>query len=269
VSEVFRPGETCLLVDGRGRHYLVDLDPAGVFQYHVGAVPLSRVIGRPEGTVLRSSGAGRLVALRPRLADYILRMHRGAQVIYPKDIGPILHWGDIAAGMRVLEAGTGSGALTMALVHAVGPTGMVISVEERPDHAAGARAAITRFLGEVPANLSLRSGRVEEVVEEVAPDRLVLDLPEPWLVVGPAVAGLADGGVLTSYLPTVPQVQHLHDELRRSRRFLDVSTFEILLREWVAEGRSVRPASQMVGHTGFITTARKVAALGGDEEAGE
>jgi tRNA (adenine57-N1/adenine58-N1)-methyltransferase len=269
VSEVFRPGETCLLVDGRGRHYLVDLDPAGVFQYHVGALPLSRVIGQPEGTVLRSSGGGRLVALRPRLADYILRMHRGAQVIYPKDIGPILHWGDIGAGMRVLEAGTGSGALTMALVQAIGPTGSVISVEERPDHAAGARAAITRFFGQVPANLSLRSGRVEEVVEEVTPDRLVLDLPEPWLVVGPAGAGLADGGVFTSYLPTVPQVQHLHDELRRSRRFLDVSTFEILLREWLAEGRSVRPASQMVGHTGFITTARKVAALGGDEEAGE
>jgi len=269
VSEVFRPDETCLLVDGRGRHYLVDLDPAGVFQYHVGALPLSLVIGQTEGTVLRSSGEGRLVALRPRLADYILRMHRGAQVVYPKDIGPILHWGDVRAGMRVLEAGTGSGALTMALVQAVGPTGSVVSVEERADHAAGARAAIARFFGEVPANLSLRLGRVEEVVEEVAPDRLVLDLPEPWLAVSPAAAGLAEGGVLTAYLPTVPQVQHLHDELRRSRRFLDVVTFEILLREWVAEGRSVRPASQMVGHTGFITTARKVAALGRDEQAAE
>jgi len=269
VSAPFRPGEACLLVDGRGRHYLVDLDPAGVFQYHVGALPLSRVIGQPEGTVLRSSGDGRLVALRPRLADYILCMHRGAQVVYPKDIGPILHWGDIAPGMCVLEAGTGSGALTMALVQAVGPTGSVVSVEERPDHAAGARAAIARFFGELPANLSLRLGRVEEVVEEVGPDRLVLDLPEPWLVVGPAAAGLADGGVLTAYLPTVPQVQHLHDELRRSHRFLDVCTFEILLREWVAEGRSVRPASQMVGHTGFITTARKVAPLGADEEPQE
>jgi len=267
VSGVFRPGETCLLVDGRGRHYLVDLDPDGVFQYHVGALPLTRVIGQPEGTVLRSSGEGRLVALRPRLADYILRMRRGAQVVYPKDVGPILHWGDVGPGMTVLEAGTGSGALTMALVQAVGPKGSVVSVEERPDHAAGARAAILRFFGELPTNLSLRLGRVEDVVEEVAPDRMVLDLPEPWLVVGPAVLGLADGGVLTTYLPTVPQVQHLHDELRRSRRFTDVYTFEILLREWVAEGRSVRPASQMVGHTGFITTARKTAPLGGlDEE---
>jgi tRNA (adenine57-N1/adenine58-N1)-methyltransferase len=268
VSGVFRPGEVCLLVDGRGRHYLVDLQPGGTFQYHVGSLALDRVIGRPEGTVLRSSAEGRLVALRPRLADYVLRMRRGAQVVYPKDIGPILHWGDIGPGRRVLEAGTGSGALTMALVQAVGPAGMVVSVEERPDHAAGARAAILRFFGEMPANLSLRLGRVEAAVEEVAPDRLVLDLPEPWLVVAPAVAGLADGGVLVAYVPTVPQVQHLHDELRRSRRFLDVCTFEILLRDWVAEGRSVRPSSHMVGHTGFVTTARKVGPLGadGDEE---
>jgi tRNA (adenine57-N1/adenine58-N1)-methyltransferase len=269
VSGLFLPGETCLLVDGRGRHYLVDLTPGGTFQYHVGTLDLDRVIGRPEGTVLRSSGNGRLVALRPRLADYILRMRRGAQVVYPKDIGPIVHWGDVGPGMRVLEAGTGSGALTMALLQAVGPTGTVVSVEERADHAAGARAAIARFFGRVPPNLDLRLGRVEEMVEEVAPDRLVLDLPEPWQVVAAAAAGLADGGVLIAYLPTVPQVQHLHDELRRCRRFLDVSTFELLLREWVAEGRSVRPASQMVGHTGFITTARKVALLGSEEETSQ
>jgi tRNA (adenine57-N1/adenine58-N1)-methyltransferase len=237
----------------------VDLDAARVFHYHVGVLAHSEIIGAPEGTVLRSSGEGRLVALRPRLADYILSMRRGAQVVYPKDIGPILHWGDIGAGMSVLEAGTGSGALTMALIRAVGPAGRVVSVEERPDHAAGARAAIVRFLGEIPANLDLRLGRVEEAVEEVRPDRLVLDLPEPWEVVGPAVTGLADGGILTAYVPTVPQVQHLHDELRRSHRFMEPSTFEILFREWVAEGRSVRPATQMVGHTGFVTVARRIA----------
>ena len=249
----------------------MDLAPAGVFHYHVGVLAHREIIGSAEGTVFRSSGEGRLLALRPRLADYILAMRRGAQVVYPKDIGPILHWGDIGAGMLVLEAGTGSGALTMALVRAVGPTGRVVSVEERPDHAAGARAAIARFLGEIPPNLDLRLGRVEDFVEEVGPDRLVLDLPEPWEVVGPAVSGLADGGILTSYLPTVPQVQHLHDELRRSHRFQEPTAFEILFREWVAEGRSVRPATQMVGHTGFITVARKVtpdAASEGDQDGG-
>ncbi len=234
----------------------------------MGVLAHSEIIGSAEGTVLRSSGDGRLVALRPRLADYILAMKRGAQVVYPKDIGPLLHWGDIGDGMTVLEAGTGSGALTMALVRAVGPAGRVVSVEERPDHAAGARAAIARFFGGVPANLDLRLGRVEEVVAEVGPDRLVLDLPEPWEVVGPAVAGLAEGGILTAYVPTVPQVQHLHDELRRSHRFMEPVTFEVLFREWVAEGRSVRPASQMVGHTGFITVARKVAPGGVSDGAG-
>lgn len=262
MSRPFQRGETCLLIDGRGRHYLVDLDPAATFQYHVGVLALSEVIGAAEGTAFRSSGDGRLVALRPRLADYILRMRRGAQVVYPKDIGPMLHWGDVGAGMSVLEAGTGSGALTMALARAVGPTGRVVSVEERTDHATGARAAILRFLGEIPDNLELRIGRVEDMVEEVGPERLVLDVPEPWAVVGPAVTGLADGGVLTAYVPTVPQVQHLQDELRRARRFVDVMTFEVLFREWVAEGRSVRPAGQMVGHTGFITVARKAGPAG-------
>ena len=265
MSDPFRPGEVCLLVDGRGRHYLVDLDPRGVFQYHVGTLPHAAIIGGPEGAVLRSSGEGRLVALRPRLADYVLGMKRGAQVVYPKDIGPIIHWGDIRPGHKVLEAGTGSGALALALLGAVGPEGRVTSVEERPDHAAVARAAIVRLLGEVPPNLDLRIGRVQDQVEAAGPDRLVLDLQEPWEVVGPAVAGMADGGVMAAYLPTVPQVQHLQDELRRSRRFVEVSTFEVLLRDWVAEGRSVRPASQMVGHTGFITVARKTAAsLGAD-----
>lgn len=257
MSAPFRAGEVCLLVDGRGRHHLIDLEAGSTFHYHVGTLPHADIIGADEGTAFRSSGDGRLVALRPRLADYILRMRRGAQVVYPKDIGPILHWGDIGAGMVVLEAGTGSGALTLALWRAVGPTGRVVSVEARPDHAAGARAAIARFVGDIPPNLDLRLGRVEEAVEEVRPDRLVLDLPEPWEVVGPAAAGLKGGGVLTAYLPTVPQVQRLHEELRRSRCFLDAGTFEVLLREWVVEGRSVRPASQMVGHTGFITVARR------------
>jgi tRNA (adenine57-N1/adenine58-N1)-methyltransferase len=254
----FRAGETCLIIDGRGRHYLAELDPAGLFQYHVGVLPHNAIIGSPEGSVFRSSGGGRLVVLRPRLADYILRMRRGAQIVYPKDIGPIIHWGDIGPGMSVLEAGTGSGALTMALLQAVGLEGTVVSVEERPDHAAGARRAIERFFGEVPRNLDLRIGLVEEHVAQVAPDRLVLDLPQPWEVVAPAVAGLADGGVFVSYLPTVPQVQHLQEALRFSGRFVEVGTFEVLQRDWVVEGRSVRPDSQMVGHTGFITVARKI-----------
>jgi tRNA (adenine57-N1/adenine58-N1)-methyltransferase len=259
VSLPLRAGEPCLLVDTKGRRYLIELAEGAEFQYHAGTLPHAEIIGSEEGAELRSSGASRLLVLRPRLADFILTMPRGAQVVYPKDIGPILHWGDIRPGSVVLEAGTGSGALTMALVQAVGPEGRVVSVERRSDHLAHAAGTIERFFGTLPGNLSLREGDVAEMVADVAPDRVVLDLPEPWEVVAPAARHMGAGGVLTAYLPTVPQVQQLHVALRHSRRFGDVSTFEILLREWNAEGRSVRPASQMVGHTGFITVARRTA----------
>jgi tRNA (adenine57-N1/adenine58-N1)-methyltransferase len=256
VSRPFSSGEPCLLIDAKGRRYLIDLDPDAEFQYHAGTLRHAEIVGAEEGAEFRSSGGSRLLALRPRLADFILTMPRGAQVVYPKDIGPILHWGDVRPGSRVLEAGTGSGALTMALVQAVGPGGTVVSVERRADHAAHARGIIERFFGAVPANLSLLEGDVADLIADVAPDRVVLDLPEPWVVIPGAGAHMAPGGVLTAYLPTVPQVQQLHTAFRQARRFGDVTTFEVLQREWSADGRSVRPASQMVGHTGFITVAR-------------
>jgi len=257
VTAAFEAGEVCLLLDARSRTYLVDLVAGGRFQYHAGGVEHDDIIGNPPGVVLRTTSAARLVALRPRLADYVLRMKRGPQVIYPKDLGPIIHWGDIGPGMTVVEAGTGSGALTLALLRAVGPTGKVVSVERRPEHARHAVAAITRFLGELPSTLELRDGDVEDMIIDVAPDRVVLDLPEPWHAVEAAAEGLADDGVLTSFLPTVPQVQRIRDALRRTGRFAAPSTFEVLHRDWAADGRSVRPSHQMVGHTGFITIASK------------
>ena len=243
-------------MDAKGRRYLFDLKPGGSFQYHAGTLAHDELIGRVEGRVLRSSAGARLVAFRPRLADYILRMRRGPQVVYPKDIGPIIHWGDIGPGMTVLEAGTGSGALTLALLRAVGPEGTVVSVEERPDHADHARGVIERFWGSLPATLDLRVGDVVDVAGDVASDRVVLDLPEPWLVVEALGDGLVAGGVITCFVPTVPQVQRLQDELRRAA-YEDITTFEVLFREWVAENRSVRPSHQMVGHTGFVTVGRR------------
>lgn len=254
-----RAGDAVLFVDGKGRHYLTTLEPGGTFHYHVGVVAHDDVIGKPDGVVVWTETAnrqGRLVVLRPRLADYILRMKRGAQVVYPKDIGPILVWGDIGPGHTVVEAGTGSGALTMALLRAVGPEGRVVTVERRPDHADHARKVMTRFLGELPENLEMRHGDVEEALADAAPDRVVLDLPEPWHAVVPAAEAMSDGGVFTSYVPTVPQVQQLRDELRASKRYVDTQTFEFLMREWAADGRSVRPEHQMIGHTGFITVSR-------------
>ena len=267
MSEPFRYGEPCLLVDGKGRHYLLALRDGGEFHFHGGKLDHAEIVGAVEGTALHSSAGQRLVPLRPRLADYILSMKRGPQVVYPKDIGPILVWADVAPGMTVLEAGTGSGALAMALARAVGPTGRVVSVERREDHARHGRKSVERYFGGVPGHLELRIGDVEEAVADVGPDRLILDVPEPWHVVGPAGEHLAPGGVFCAYVPTVPQVQQLRDALRSARRFIEIDTFEVLHREWSVEGRSVRPAHQMVGHTGFITVARRVMPLAEDSES--
>lgn len=256
-GKTFSPGEVCLLLDTRGRRYLVKLEAGGEFQYHAGTVPHAEIIGAQEGSTFRSSSDARLIALRPRLADYILRMKRGPQVVYPKDVGPILVWGDIGPGMTVVEAGTGSGALTMALIRAVGPSGRVISIDRREDHAAGAAEAIATLFGEIPANLDLRVGEAADVIVEVGPERIVLDLPDPKDLVAAAAEGLVLGGVISAYVPTVPQVQRFREALVASGSFADLYSFEVLHREWVADGRSVRPEHQMVGHTGFITVARR------------
>ena len=245
-----------MLIDAKDRRYLLELRAGTTFQFHAGVVPHDAIIGRPQGIRVSSSSDARLIALRPRLADYILRMKRGAQVVYPKDIGPILVWGDIGPGMTVVEGGTGSGALAMALARAVGPTGRVVSVERREDHAAHARKVIARFFGEVPPQLELRSGEIAEALVEVEPERVVLDIPAPWEVVPAVEKALTPGGVLVSYLPTVPQVERLRDAMRTG--FADAASIEVLHREWAVDGRSVRPEHRMVGHTGFLTSGRLV-----------
>ncbi len=253
----FAPGDACLLYDERGRTYLIELIAGKDFHYHRGVLPHDRIIGAPDGSSFLSSKGSRLVALRPRLADYVLKMQRGATVLYPKDAGAILEWADVAEGMTVLEAGTGSGGLTMVLTRAVGVSGRVVSVERREDHAALARKRIAGFFGEIPPQLELRVADVVDVIGDVRADRIVLDVPEPWHSVPEAAVHLPGGGILCAYLPTVPQVQTLRSAIDDAGCFLDVETFEILMRGWAVSGRSVRPEHRMVGHTGFITVARK------------
>ena len=253
----FAAGEPCLLFDDRGRRYLLTLRPDGAFQYHKGTLRHDDIIGRLPGDPLHSTKGAELVPLRPRLADYVLKMKRGATPVYPKDAGAILVWADIGPGMTVLEAGTGSGGLTMALARAVGVSGRVVSVERREDHAAVAAKRIMTFFGDLPVQIDLRVGDVVDHIADVSPDRIVLDLPEPWHAVRGAAAHLPGGGVFACYLPTVPQVQTVRDAIADSRSFIDVSTFELLQREWAVDGRSVRPEQRMIGHTGFMTVARK------------
>jgi tRNA (adenine57-N1/adenine58-N1)-methyltransferase len=184
-------------------------------------------------------------------------MKRGAAVMYPKDAGALITWADIAPGCIVVEAGTGSGALTIALSRAVGPTGRVISVERREDHRNHARKLIENFMGSVPSNVELHVGEVEDILATSNPDRVVLDLPEPWHVVPIAADVLPGGGGFACYLPNIPQVQQVREALWDSKAFTGTETFEILLRTWVIGDRSVRPDHRMVGHTGFLTVTRR------------
>jgi tRNA (adenine57-N1/adenine58-N1)-methyltransferase len=207
--------------------------------------------------VARSSMGARYTVVRPTLADVVLKMPRGAQVIYPKDLGPILVLGDIYPGARVLEAGVGSGALSMALLRA---GAVVTGYEMRADFAARARANVAAFVG--PATAATRY-RVEERdvyegIDETGLDRVVLDLPEPWRVVKHAEAAMRTGGILVSYLPGIGQVAHLREALVDSA-FAMAETMEVLQRTWHVEGPSVRPDHRMVAHTGFLTHARLLA----------
>jgi tRNA (adenine57-N1/adenine58-N1)-methyltransferase len=197
-------------------------------------------------------------AFRPRMADFVLKMPRGAQVVYPKDVGPILVEGDIHPGARVLEAGTGSGALTMALCRAVGREGRVVSYDLRDEFHANAARNIEAYLGKLPDWLDLRVGDVREVARTGETyDRTVLDLPEPWLALEAIAEVLPPGGVLCAYLPTTVQIQRLVLALEPAR-YQHLETFETLHRSWHVAERSVRPDHRMVGHTGFITVARRV-----------
>lgn len=253
-----REGEPALLIDSKGRKFLLKLESGRTFQFHNGELAHDELIGAEDGSWFTSTGNARLLLLRPRLADFILKMKRGAQVVYPKDLGPILVYADIGPGMTVLEAGTGSGALTLGLARAVGPGGKVVTVERREDHADHARKTLTRWYGVIPDNLEMRVGDVADQVADVRPERIVLDIPEPWHTLEAAAVHQPTGGVLAAYLPTVPQVQTTVDKAA-ALGFAEVEVMEFLMREWNVSGRSVRPEHSMIGHTGFLIFMRKVA----------
>jgi tRNA (adenine57-N1/adenine58-N1)-methyltransferase len=253
---VFTAGETVILIDTKHRLYLATLQPGGKFSYHGGTVAFDDIIGQDEGMALNSSHHHALVVFRPSLAQYVLKMPRGAQIIYPKDLGAIIMAADIYPGAVVFEAGTGSGALTMALLRAVGAAGRVISEDVRDDFARRAAANIHRFMGEVP-NLEIRVRDIYEGVDVQDVDRVVLDLSEPWRIVEGVAKALRPGGYLASYLPTVLQVKQLVDTLYRQGEFPLVETVEILERQWHVADLSIRPEHRMVAHTGFLIIARK------------
>ncbi len=260
-QRLLEAGERVLLIDPKERRYLISLGTGKQFHSHLGIVEHDQLIGAPEGSRVRTTGGSQLLVLRPTLAEYTLKMKRGAQVIYPKDVGLILVYADIFEGATVVEAGSGSGSLTLALARAVGEHGRVISYELREDHHERAVENVNAWYegrGRKPTNVELRLGDVFDGIPEEVVDRIVLDMPEPWRAVGPSTEPLAGGGILCCYLPTVPQVVHTVEALRRDG-FGFIDTLEGLVRTWNIDGQSVRPDHRMVAHTGFIITARKLA----------
>lgn len=254
-------GERIHLVDKKGRQYALTLKTGETYQFSGQTIPHDTLIGRPDGTVVTLSGGKKMLALRPTFGDYVLKMPRGAQVLYPKDLALMPMWADVYPGARVFEAGTGSGALTMALLRAVGSAGLVVTYEMREEFARTALNNIHRYMGPVPNLVSLRKNAYEgiELLEDGLPfDRVVLDLPEPWQVIPHAANALRSGGIYLSFVPTVPQITQTVDALERATVFGMIHTFETLLRTWSVQGRSVRPDHRMVAHSGFITVARKI-----------
>jgi tRNA (adenine57-N1/adenine58-N1)-methyltransferase len=255
-GHVFREADYCLLIDRRDRQYLVHLMPGNRFESHIGSCDLTELIGQPPGTWIATAKGHWMIAFKPTLADITLRMPRIATVMYPKDLGTMLVSADIFGGARVVEAGAGSGATTMSLLRAVGQGGEVISYDIRQDMLDQARKNVEK---EYPVhdNLTLKLGDVYQGIDETDVDRIVLDLPEPWQVVPHASEKLVPGGILFSFLPTVLQVHELAQALRAQRTFQLIETAEVIMRPWSVGGRSVRPSHRSIGHTGFITTARK------------
>jgi tRNA (adenine57-N1/adenine58-N1)-methyltransferase catalytic subunit len=255
---ILRDRDPVLLVDRKERTYLRIL--RGGRRIAVRGAPLEcdALIGLPEGSTVESASGERLLVLRPTYAQLIPSLPRQAQPIYPKDVGPILLWGDIGPGMLVVEVGTGPGALTLALLRAVGPEGRVVSYEVREDFAAMARDNIARFHGDAPS-WTLRVADALAGIEERDVDRLVIDLAEPWQLLDAATAALRPGAVLTAFVPTALQVKQTVDALRASGVFGAVTTLETLARFWHVRDRSLRPEHRMVAHTGFLVFARRCA----------
>ncbi|MFP5369823.1 MAG: tRNA (adenine-N1)-methyltransferase [Actinomycetes bacterium] len=259
VEGAFVAGDRVQLTDPKGRLHTVVLEPGKQFHTHRGAISHDDLIGAPEGSVVTSTANTGYLALRPLLADFVLSMPRGAQVIYPKDAAQIVGFGDVGPGMRVLEAGAGSGALSCSLLRAVGSSGSLTSYERREDFADVARGNVGAFFGGVPDNWSLRLGDLTDHPAEEVVDRVVLDMLEPWAVLPTVAAALRPGGVLVGYVATVTQLSTYVEALRGQGCWTEPYAWESLLRPWHAVGLAVRPEHRMVAHTAFLVTARRLA----------
>lgn len=248
------------LTDPKNKRHTITLKEDGVFHTHKGAIPHSELIGQPEGSVVRSSGGTQYLAFRHLLQDYTLAMPRGAAVIYPKDASMIVGMADIFPGARVIEAGVGSGALTCFLLRAVGPEGHVTSYERRQEFADVAAKNVEKFYGgPMDDNWRLVVGDLVASIDEIDADRVILDMLAPWECVDAAAKALTPGGVICCYVATTTQMSKTVEAIRDHGCFTEPHAWETLVRDWHVEGLAVRPDHRMIGHTGFLVSARRMA----------
>jgi tRNA (adenine57-N1/adenine58-N1)-methyltransferase len=258
----FRPGDRVQLTDPKGRLHTVTLTAGKTFHTHRGWIDHDALIGSPEGVVVRTTGGVDYLALRPLYADFVLSMPRGAAVVYPKDAGQVVTMGDVYPGARVVEAGVGSGALTCALLRAVGDQGSVRSYERRDDFAEIARGNVETFFGGPHPAWTLTVGDLSDrlTAEPAATaDRVVLDMLAPWECVDAVSRALVPGGVVLAYVATTTQLSRTVEDLRSHGTFTEPEAWESMVRGWHVEGLAVRPDHRMVGHTGFLVRSRRLA----------
>jgi len=259
----FRAGERVQLTGPKGRLNTITLRAGAVFGTHRGDIKHDDIIGKPDGSVITNQAGVEYLALRPLLTDFVLSMPRGAAIVYPKDAASIVTMGDIFPGARVVEAGVGSGALSMYLLRAIGESGSLTSFERRAEFAEIAKANVETQFGYVPDNWSIKLGSLQDelltLVEPGSIDRVVLDMLAPWECIDAVSGALAPGGVLICYVATVTQLSRVAEEIKATGNYADPEAFESLVRGWHLQGLAVRPEHRMGGHTGFLLTARRLA----------
>ena len=255
----FAYGDRVQLTDAKGKLHTITLKSGGEWHTHKGWLIHDLIVGMPQGSVVETTAGLKFLAFKPLLGDYVLSMPRGATIVYPKDAALIVGFADIAPGLRVLEAGVGSGALTISLLRAVGPTGVVDSFERRSEFAEIATRNVSDYFNGKPENWSLTLGSVQDKTGEVKYDRIVLDMLAPWECVKLADDLLNAGGVLLAYVATTTQLSAMAEAIKESGRFTEPESSEALIRQWHHEGLAVRPVHRMIGHTGFLIQARRLA----------
>ena len=255
----FQVGDRVQLTDAKGKMHTITLQPNQEWHTHNGWLVHNDIIGLPEGSVVETTGGLKFLAFKPLLSDYVLSMPRGATIVYPKDAAMILGVADVAPGVKVLEAGVGSGALSISLLRAVGPDGCVDSFEKRDEFATIATKNVTNYFGQKPENWSLTLGAVQEMEHKKKYDRVILDMLAPWECVEMASNVLVPGGVFLAYVATTTQLSVVAEAIKESGNYTEPESTETIIRGWHHEGLAVRPQHRMIGHTGFLMIARRLA----------